>query len=576
MIEVLEYERKKGSEYGCGRVLYKKYKQYAPEEADVVFAFTSCKGRILYQQYNGKKLEMPWNQQLPTTERREVKQQKSLLKVHRDGSNVVPLSAAREKTSQHQQLLPSINERTANSNDTYQGKTTNGYDIGSPSQLPSPTEHVHNSGSVIGPPFNVGNGIQHQVATTALPHQLPCGNIDLQEYTVKLFSLAVENSRRYLASLSSSTFNEELATLVLHELRIDLVSELHKNFRPTHALQSTSADVQQRNLRSSVSCTLAAFSTICRVIQESVPTSSVQFFPSFQSTQCPSIATPRLNIYFDGIHSLSRALQFNDNRDFETLFWREKSHDNVFFTRILGCLSSSVSSSVRDVQICPGQTSNLNSKTQHSETDPQIPTTIATNPDTSRDLSALCSNVEKEDFIFVGISMNASLSPRSSSANASKKPSVTYSAKLLNNTGTTSDVPCTKDGSSMNENEGTIRTTIRDCSTNRLVLSRKRELWDDETGSYLDKWECRSSKISVQPPPQSFFSRKDKKLDGVFAIRWEPRQIPRTTAWTSDAVRSDGHILGKIEVIVPWVLLTGDQCAAVGDILSRHTFSFRP
>jgi len=92
----------------------------------------------------------------------------------------------------------------------------------------------------------------------------------------------------------------------------------------------------------------------------------------------------------------------------------------------------------------------------------------------------------------------------------------------------------------------------------------------------LSQWECQSENISVEVPSAETFSRKDKKLENVFAIRWDVKQIPRTTAWTADAFRADNIILGKVDVFVPWVLMTGDQCTEVGDILSKQLFHIRP
>lgn len=66
IIEVREFDKSKGSKYGEGRLLYKRYKSYEPEEADVEFFYTQRKGRVLVQQYNGSMLEMSWSQQPPS------------------------------------------------------------------------------------------------------------------------------------------------------------------------------------------------------------------------------------------------------------------------------------------------------------------------------------------------------------------------------------------------------------------------------------------------------------------------------------------------------------------------------
>lgn len=81
--------------------------------------------------------------------------------------------------------------------------------------------------------------------------------------------------------------------------------------------------------------------------------------------------------------------------------------------------------------------------------------------------------------------------------------------------------------------------------------------------------------ITVEPPSPEYFQNKLKKLEGVFALRWEPKLTPRTNAWTSDALRSGTHVLGKLELFIPWVLLSGEQCVEVGDIISKQRFRIR-
>ena len=113
------------------------------------------------------------------------------------------------------------------------------------------------------------------------------------------------------------------------------------------------------------------------------------------------------------------------------------------------------------------------------------------------------------------------------------------------------------------------------CCTS-LVLRRSRSLWDDESNMYLTHWEGHSNNITVKAPPDEYFSRRDKKLHGVFALRWEAKPLPRTSAWTADAIRTDNHTLGRLEVVIPWVLVTGQQCLELGDILSKQSFKIRP
>ena len=117
--------------------------------------------------------------------------------------------------------------------------------------------------------------------------------------------------------------------------------------------------------------------------------------------------------------------------------------------------------------------------------------------------------------------------------------------------------------------------SVGDTDLNSVTLARRRALWDDETQKYLSHWESHANKTHTAPPNADFFNNSTKKLEGIFALRWEQKQIPRTSAWTSDALRSDNHILGKLELVIPWVLLTGPQCVEVGDLLSKQTFKIR-
>lgn len=62
VMEVFDFDVPLNGCYGQGRLLYKKFKMYGSEEADVTFKFTSKMGHLVVQHYNGRKLQMSWSQ----------------------------------------------------------------------------------------------------------------------------------------------------------------------------------------------------------------------------------------------------------------------------------------------------------------------------------------------------------------------------------------------------------------------------------------------------------------------------------------------------------------------------------
>ncbi len=180
----------------------------------------------------------------------------------------------------------------------------------------------------------------------------------------------------------------------------------------------------------------------------------------------------------------------------------------------------------------------------------------------------ICNN-DSVDIIFVGLSQRASLVDMRTHEDTGKQ---------------TNGVSSTGENKVVGDTAGLLQVSSRVASTtsspfagqfNPVALVRKRTLWDDESQAYLSQWECRTKDITTNPPEPEFFQTSTKKLEGIFALRWERKQMPRTAAWTSDALRSDSHVLGRLEVIFPWVLLAGEQCVEVGDIISKHTFKLR-
>lgn len=361
-------------------------------------------------------------------------------------------------------------------------------------------------------------------------------------------------------TLKQNKFHDHLSELVLHELRIDLVSELHKVFKPTTQINHRQTHNQQRCLRTSTPCTLQTFSSISREIHTSSMSTSTCFFPAFPYTQNPSLSIQRFTIYFRDIQSLSSALGFNDHRDFQTLHWRERSHDNNFCIRVIGSLNVldesyhslppetiDLDEEVHGVNYSADtQSDERGESSGHGESSAYVASS-------SQDKT----HVSKMDAVFVGISANASIVDNND--NEDPPPQ---------NVPETPDTPTTAADDRMKLNSDVI-------TKKGLVLIKKRTLWDEESHCYLSPWESIATSIATEVPPPEYFQRKDRKLDGIFALRWESKSVPRTTAWTTDAVRSGPFTLGRLEVVVPWVLVSGDQSTEVGDILTKQIFPLR-
>lgn len=518
VLEVLEFDDVHNSTYGRGRLLYKKHRSYDPEEAEVAFCYKKQRGHYLTQQYEGSRLEMSWSTSIPQPLR-----QKSP-----DSSNNSTTANGQCSTD----LQPRFDAETGRKRKSARGAT-------SPVLGTAPVEQT--TGSSSAPAGMAISADEHKESSFV-------------EKSARAFlDNVLEGSKQYLSFMDCSRFHEQLSVLVMHELRIDLVSELHRNFRTTPSqLHQGPSELHQKCLRTSVSCSLHTFSCIAKSIKCSNQSDSVQFFPTYERTQKPSVATDRFTVYFDGIKSLSKTMGFNDNRDFDTLYWREKSHDDVLYTRVIGSLSTSATS-----------TKKAPDDKKSGELTGSSRETNSSNHDASKFKQKMKNN-DEEDLIFVGLSMNASVSSSCSDGDSCDVETIELSTAHN-----------TQDKTMRAKGESNVGISQSDCC-NSLVLKRSRALWDDESNMYLTHWEGQSNNITVNAPPDEHFSRRDKKLDSVFALRWEAKPLPRTSAWTVDALRTDNHTLGRLEVIIPWVLVTGQQCLELGDILSKQSFKIRP
>ena len=299
VVAIEKYDTPSNNFYGHGRLLYKRFRNYAEEESDVKFFFTPRRGHIIYQLDNNKELQMSWSKTASPDNERPIQQRKSN----------VEQPIAKVQPSQVNQLQPApVNEVH-------------------PSQRAQPAS----------------NNLQERVASNMISK--PSGTVESEEMSQmstilsKSAGMFIEqlcrNTQTCVENLSRTAFNSQLASQILHELRIDLVSEMHRNFR---APPAGSVDLQQKCIRISLPCSLQKFSCLASSIRSSTDPSTVHFFPNYLQTQNPSVSTERLTVYFKSLHALASALGFNDNRDSATLYWREKCYDNVFYTRILGSL----------------------------------------------------------------------------------------------------------------------------------------------------------------------------------------------------------------------------------------------
>lgn len=575
--ELDTYDTLDGMCYGTGTLLYKQYKKYPAEEADVRFFYSTCRGHVLTQHYNGSLLEMAWShpgcqnsgkqqassdkQQLERTQRSSVPSKRAAEPISRR-SKRSSIDGVKLETQRGSASTSDKKDTTANKDAVLPGAFSTEQRADA-SHAPSKQMHESISG---------GSTVNHVDAVNANA---------LAMTTTKIIENVLGTSQHFFPNLSSSAFHAQMTSLVKHELRIDLVIELHRHFRTPQNGQKSTMGLLQRTLRTSVSCPLHTFSSMAKEISNNSK-GDVYFFPDYSQTQNPSISAEHFTIYFKSIHSLSSALGFNDNRDFETLFFREKCHDNTYYARILGslCLAPRRSSFMGSNSMPSFNTLVDKNRCTSSTSAMHAQCTIEQETDDVGERKGKQSNV---DIIFVGLSQFTNLSDPVTPADlgtSSAGPNVSAGsdratikheeqARLPNSSQSSAQLH-TSPANSLNYSD-----TKQDDTAASAALVRKQTLWDEESHEYLAQWECRTDGIQTLPPDRDFFLSSARKLEGMFALRWERKHIPRTTAWTSDALRSDSHVLGKLDVLVPWVLLTGDQCVEVGDLLSKLKFKIR-
>lgn len=563
--DVEEYDEAINGNLGKGRLLYKPMKEYPSEDASVYFKFSKLAGRILTQQYNGETLTMSWKP-MSTRSKRSIAdpsyedEQENIRGSSSRFETKVTRTVVLSKDPSEPQVRKSRRLTTRAKSKVEESTLPLRDPMKREEQVDDIPHNASKSDEVSAQQKVKTNTDEIEIDTTENTVNLVSAKTDtdsevrvndkrqeviFQHEASGFFRNLVTSNQELMESMNISAFHDSLAKMVIHELRVYLVSELHKNFRPSTTVQSTDGDMQQKCLRLSVSCTLHTFSSIAKRLRESSSASAVRFFPSFAQTQTPSISSERFTVYFNSLKSLGQALGFNDNRDFCTLHWREKCHDNVFYTRILGCIYASDQTTSSSTPVSAA-TNVMEKKSSTTSTAKMIQKQPDEDDEDKKNLpSANNTHGKGTDLIFLGLSMNAEVNEINQE----------YQREKRDDEG----------------NEG-------NCNDNRsyVALCRTRALWDEESHAYISRWDFQKGSIQVEPPPPSFFSRRDKKLDGVFALRWEPRPQPRTSAWTADALRSDSHVFGKLEVFVPWVLLTGDQCTDIGDLLSKMKFSLRP
>lgn len=641
VIEVVRFDSPSNGSLGRGIILYKRLGKYAPEHATVDFKFSETAGRLVMQTYEGSTRVMSWKEMRPPrhhsvqnfTGRKSklgkmTKKSSSAtpqpgtttrqvgVKVKRQSLAVKDVTPARSRKSRR---LAAKNENQVVEVLGVTNVEHRGTETATASRIVDDDDEIRPAPPKLGAGNDDNEGvISAQDVDSSLDTRKPrAGSHDndvevvarvcssdhsvldnrvddhrnqavLQEQANSFFDKFITVSQGFMNKVRDDAFYDYAAQMVVQELRIDLVSEFHKNFRPSPSAQVSTGNLHQKCLRLSVSCSLSTFSRVAKLIRSSPAADDVRFYPSYEQTQNPSISSERFTVYFKSLKSLANALGFNDNRDFSTLHWREKCHGGVFYTRILGCLEtcndailssspSSGSTGLVEKKSCTSSTATMAQKTQEEEGETQIERVA------SRD------RAKDADFIFVGLSMNAQFAdctpaqgvaeniPGSSEVNTTETNAVTVPNANPDNKGVQPDENRSGDGGArVKKEEAEAGQEVPHDTTSTLALSRKRTLWDDESNSFLSHWECHTAELTVRPPPDRFFSRRDKRLDGVFALRWEPKAVPRTSAWTADAFRTDGHIFGKLEVFVPWVLLTGEQCVELGDILSKKRFNIRP
>ena len=607
VLEVFEHDKPTREDYfGKGKLLYKQFDKYPTEEADVEFFFTKRKGHLVYQNYNGKMLQMSWK----PSETQDVNiGQATHVTARLAGSPSVPSKRRAESVTRKSKrgslskkkdeplLQPTGVDSSIGQNghvSTVNFPSTAGELIdGRNSQANASAAHTGSSSIDRGKGTGHNGGSQGFVGRdSAVQYRGPTDDgvaqvAALQQTTTQIFQTILSTSQQVMNNFASTTFHDQMAQLVMHELRIDFVNELHRHFRTPHTIQMVSSGMEQRLLQTSVSCPLHTFSTLAKKIQHGSSEGTVNFFPGFADTQNPSISSERFTIYFKSIHSLSSAMGFNDNRDFETMFFREKCRDGTYYSRIIGSLSKSTAVTLTNPHARPKTMTDpttLFEKGTCTSSTTNIQTSASDKSKSEPGTAVQSMHSENVDIIFVGLSRNASLASTAKPEN-NDNPRSMGSSTGLNDIQSTDTKGTPSDFEQAGQNNfGVMRETSPSSpgspvcarnSINGVALVRRRTLWDDETQDFLSQWECSGCPITTTPPEPSFFQTSARTLNGVFALRWERKTIPRSTAWTSDALRSDNHVLGKLEVMVPWVLLTGDQCVEVGDILAQQTFKIR-
>lgn len=560
VIEINDLEKPKGRVHASGRLLYQKYRSYSPEEADVTFLYCERGGRVVKQRYAGRFLEMSWSPQQDVAPNHRDRQSTTQTGNHAQP----PPSTSRDRMNGNQSSQKEPSTLTAGSDAAPHVQHAQCDQLDKGQSLDVSDRHLQTPGN---------SGIAPAVVSTAnIPDQPSTTQVTLHSTSLFLSKL-LESSREYMHLFGQSSFHEQLSDLILHELRVDVVNELHRNFRMSPSPTERTQALQQKSLRVSIPCSLETFSAVAKQIHSSSVTPFTCFFPSFSHTQNPSIASPRFTVFFRGISELSTTLRFNDNRDFATLYWREKSNDGVIYTRVLGSMlsehssytaQSSASHVMSDKSTLHGTPSKGVSRTVPSELEEEKQeASTHGHCDKEQGRRHIQQRAEQQaDHIFVGLSMHASIVEKEQPLSA-VGPSSPRLAAGRDDKRVTNSPTMTKSDLHIMEVD------------NALVLKRNRDLRDDATHSYLSPWLCVRPHVSITVPKQEHFIRKDKKIDGVFALRWHAKDVPRTPAWTSDALRTGCHTLGKLEVVIPWVLVSGEHCTEVGDILSSQEFTLR-
>lgn len=350
VLEVFEYDEPiKDDHFGKGTLMYKQFNIYPTEEADVQFFYTKRKGNLVCQHYNGKTLQMTWKpsetqeievgKTAPLSTRLAESPQRSTPSKRRADS--VTRKSKRSSLSKDK-IEPSLASNGANSSapngvDSFLKSPRTAVDLNN-AKKDQASRSAARTGSCSTDPTNASPHAHttDREGTSEYRAPVDVGVVQaavLQKTTSQFLETILTTSQKLMNNFASTSFHDQMAQLVMHELRIDLVNELHRHFRSPHAVQKVSSGLQQRSLRTSVSCPLHTFSNLARKIQEGSSDESVHFFPGFSDTQNPSISTERLTIYFASIHSLSSAMGFNDNRDFETIC---SSGENAATTHTMG------------------------------------------------------------------------------------------------------------------------------------------------------------------------------------------------------------------------------------------------